>query len=96
MVENSVYGVWKLGENYASASCEEGFSRYGWLRCVGAFGAGTFSLNSLTKRFQFYTPGQYVNATLDYEKDIEPLKLILKPDTGGDTPVIEIGTCGEI
>ena len=95
LIKGTKYGVWVIGEDYAKAGCDEGFSDYLWLNCdlLG----GEFTMNAKTKRFMFVFKGGYMGATLDTKSvGDDEWELVSKPDNGGDTPYIEIGKCSEI
>ena len=88
------YGVWEFGGSQIIASylCQESFTEAGWLNC-----GDSFKMNRLSGRYIITYIGLYVASTLRFEIENGELKNVVRvPDTGGDTPYIEIGTCSKI
>ena len=77
----------KPTEGLPFARCEKDFSEYGFLSCRGL--AGRFDMNRKNNRYLLTFQGQY----LAYNPNSD---LAMLRKDGGDTPLIEIGTCSQI
>ena len=89
------YAVWILGEDYPDVFCNEGISEFHWLKCGEN---PQFFLNTYTNRFMYIYHGSYMAATIESGgRDEEGnLTFVDREDTGGDTPIMEIGKCSKL
>ena len=90
------FGVWRVGESNRTITCEYALTKSFSLVCHEP--GFEFTVNAVTKRFQFYYAGDYVSATLRATPVGESIIAGQKVDEGGEggTPLIEIGKCTEI
>lgn len=85
------FKVTRVGENYPTFECKDGFNEPGYLLCQGM--TGQFKFNKKNGRFLASCPFGYFNVIPERRKSFEDKSKIPFTDKDSETPYMEIGKC---